>query len=104
MPTYLRFVVADIHEDSGKNLVRSMAFSGCEKKENFIGTKKICTILRDNVSTRIWRSPPSLQRQKLLSTEKPNKAISWFKDTAKDHALTLGIWSQFSRYGIGVQS
>jgi len=44
MPTYLRFVVADIHESSGKELGIFHAVLGLREAGKLKSTKKNCTI------------------------------------------------------------
>ena len=85
MPTYLRFVVADIHEESGKELGVFHAVLGLREAGKLDEHEKE---LHD--STRQWfnenlEKPTRFTASKPPFYRKPSKAISWFKDTAKDH-------------------
>jgi hypothetical protein len=50
-----------------------------------MSTNKHFTIQPVNGSTRIWKSQRDSLHRKPPFYRKPNKAISWFKDIAKDH-------------------
>jgi hypothetical protein len=85
MPTYLRFVVADIHENSGKELG---VFHAVLRLREAGKLDELEEELHD--ATRQWfnenlEKPTRFTASKPPFHRKPNKAISWFKDTAKDH-------------------
>ena len=104
MPTYLRFVVGDIHEDSAKELgvfhaVRRLREEGKlpqHEEELHDVTHKW---FNENLEkpTRFTASKPPFYR-------KPNKAISWFKDGAKDHLTHIrDLVAILENHGISVR-
>ena len=104
MPTYLRFVVADIHEDSAKELgvfhaVRRLREEGKlhqhEEELHDVARKWFNENLEK--PTRFTASKPPFYR-------KPNKAISWFKDGAKDHLAHIrDLVAILENHGISVR-
>ena len=82
---YLRFVVADIHEDSGKELgifhavgkLRDDGTLSCDEEEQH---DLIRQWFNENLNkpARFTASKPPFYRKK-------SKAISWFKDRAHEH-------------------
>jgi hypothetical protein len=104
MPIYLRFVVADIHEDSRKELgvfhaVLRLREAGKldEHEEKLHDATRQWFNENLEKPTRFTASKPPFYR-------KPNKAISWFKDTAKDHLGHIrDLVAILQSHGIGVQ-
>ena len=104
MPTYLRFVVADIDEDSGKELgvfhaVRDLREAGKldEHEQELHDATRRWFNKHLEKPTRFTASKPPFHR-------KPNKAISWFKDTAKDHLAHIrDLVAILQSHGIAVQ-
>ncbi len=104
MPTYLRFVVPDIHRDSGKELgvfhavlrLRELGKLNVHEGE-----------LHD--STRLWfnehlEKPTRFTASKPPHYRKANKAISWFKDTATAHIAHIrDLVGILENHGIAVQ-
>lgn len=85
MPIYLRFVVSDIHEKSGKELGVFHAVLRLREEGRLHPHEEE---LHD--MTRRWfnenlEKPTRFTTSKPPHYRKPNKAISWFKDTARDH-------------------
>jgi hypothetical protein len=85
MQTYLRFVVAELDEDSAKELgVFHAVLNLREEGKLQRHEEELHDVTRqwfnENLEkpTRFTASKPPFYR-------KPNKAISWFKDTARDH-------------------
>jgi hypothetical protein len=104
MPTYLRFVVADIHEDSGQELG---VFHGVLRLREEGKLYRHEEDLHD--LTRQWFNE-NLEKPTRFTASKPpfyrkaSKAISWFKDTAKDHlAHVRDLVAILQNHGIGVQ-
>jgi hypothetical protein len=82
---YLRFVIADIHEDSGRELgifhaARNLWEEGDLYPYEEERYNSIRAWFNDNLQkpTRFTASKPPYYRKK-------NKAISWFKDSAAEH-------------------
>lgn len=104
MPTYLRFVVADIHENSGKELGVFHAVLGLREAGKLAEHEEELHDLtrqwfNDNLEkpTRFTASKPPFYR-------KPNKAISWFKDNAKDHLAHIrDLVAILQNHGISVR-
>lgn len=86
---YLRFVVADIHQDSGRELGVFHAIGDLREAGKLSSDEEQ---LHDSVvqwfdknlrkPTRFTASKPPLYRKK-------NKAISWFKDGAHEHLAKI---------------
>jgi hypothetical protein len=94
MSTYLRFVVADIHERSGKEL--GVFHAVLRLRELHDLTRQW---FNENLEkpTRFTASKPPFYR-------KPNKAIAWFKDTATDHIAHIrDLVGILQSHGIAVQ-
>jgi hypothetical protein len=104
MTAYLRFVVADIHENSGKELgvfhaVLRLREGGKldEHEEDLHDATRQWFNKNLEKPTRFTASKPPFYR-------KPNKAISWFKDTAKDHLAHIrDLVAILQSHGIAVQ-
>jgi hypothetical protein len=104
MPTYLRFVVADIHDNSGKELGVFHAVLGLREAGKLAEHEEELHDLtrqwfNDNLEkpTRFTASKPPFYR-------KPNKAISWFKDNAKDHLAHIrDLVAILQNHGIAVR-
>jgi hypothetical protein len=82
---YLRFVVAEIHEDSGRELgvFQAARYLRDEEKLDIYEGERLESIVEwfaEHLQkpTRFTASKPPFYRKK-------NKAISWFKDTALEH-------------------
>ncbi len=105
MPTYLRFVVADIDEDSGKEVgVFQAALRLREDGKLLQHEEELHDVTRqwfnENLEkpTRFTASKPPFYR-------KQNKAISWFKDTAKDHLTHVrDLVAILQNHGISVRT
>jgi len=103
MPTYLRFAVADIHESSGKELgVFHAVLRLREEGKLYPHEEELHDRTRDwfnqnlEKPTRFTSKPPFYR--------KPNKAISWFKDTAKDHINHVrDLVGILQNHGVAVQ-
>src|ERR1700682_4486565 len=104
MPTYLRFVVADSHENSGKELgvfhaVLRLREAGKLHEHEDELHDTIRQWFNENLEkpTQFTASKPPFYR-------KPNKAISWFKNTAKDHLAHIrDLVAILQNHGIAVQ-
>jgi hypothetical protein len=104
MPTYLRFVVADIHDNSGKELGVFHAVLGLREAGKLAEHEEELHDLtrqwfNDNLEkpTRFTASKPPFYR-------KPNKAISWFKNNAKDHLAHIrDLVAILQNHGIAVR-
>jgi hypothetical protein len=104
MPTYLRFVVADVHPVSMKELgvfhavlhLREAGKLQQHEEELHDVTRQW---FNENLEkpTRFTASKPPFYR-------KPNKAISWFKDTARDHLAHMrDLVAILQNHGISVR-
>jgi hypothetical protein len=101
---YLRFVVAEIHHASGKQLgvfhaVRYLREDGelfpHEEDQHDLVKKWFSKNL--DTPTRFTASKPPLGR-------KQSKAISWFKETAKEHIARIRILvAILENHGVSVQ-
>ena len=105
MPTYLRFVVADIDEDSGKELGVFQAVLRLREDGKLLQHEEE---LHD--VTRQWFNE-NLEKPTRFTASKPpfyrkqNKAISWFKDTAKDHLTHVrDLVAILQNHGISVRT
>lgn len=105
MPTYLRFVVADIDEDSGKELGVFQAVLRLREDGKLLQHEEE---LHDG--TRQWFNE-NLEKPTRFTASKPpfyrkqNKAISWFKDTAKDHLTHVrDLVAILQNHGISVRT
>jgi hypothetical protein len=85
MPTYLRFVVADIDEDSGKELGVFHAVLGLREAGKLDEHEQELHDLTRQWFNENLEKPTRFTASKPPYYRKPNKAISWFKDTAKGH-------------------
>jgi hypothetical protein len=56
-----------------------------------------------NGSTRIWKKPTRFTASKPPSYRKPNKAISWFKDTANHIVRIRDLVAILQNHGISGQ-
>jgi hypothetical protein len=104
MPTYLRFVVADIHRNSGKELgVFHAVLRLRERGKLYMHEEEL------HDSTRQWfnenlKKPTRFTASKPPHYRKPNKAISWFKDTAVEHISHIrNLVRILENHGIVVQ-
>ena len=101
---YLRFVVAEIHEDSQRELGVFQAVANLREEGKLLHHEEeqhnlIRSWFNENLEkpTRFTNSKPPYYR-------KPNKAISWFKDTAKDHLSQIrGLIAILQSHGIQVE-
>jgi hypothetical protein len=101
---YLRFVVADIDEDSGKELGVFQAVYNLRDGGNLYEHEEehLALVRRwfnDNLEkpTRFTASKPPYYR-------KPKKAISWFKDSAVEHLAHIrDLVAILQNHGISVQ-
>ena len=85
MPTYLRFVVADIHNESGKELgVFHAVLRLRERGKLHAHEEELHDLIRQWFNANLER-PARFTASKPPHYRKPNKAISWFKDTATEH-------------------
>jgi hypothetical protein len=101
---YLRFVVSDIHEESGKELgvfhaVGKLSRSGrlqpYEQEQHDLIRQWFSQNLKK--PTRFTASKPPFYR-------KPSKAISWFKDSANEHIARIrGLVAILEHHGISVR-
>jgi hypothetical protein len=104
MPTYIRFVVADIHGNSGKELGIFHAVLRLHEDGKLYENEEE---LHD--STRHWfndnlEKPTRFTASKPPHYRKPNKAISWFKDTAAAHISHIrDLVGILENHGITVQ-
>ncbi len=104
MPTYLRFVVADIHRNSGKELGVFHAVLQLRERGKLHAHEEG---LHD--WTRQWfnqnlEKPTRFTASKPPHYRKPNKAISWFKDTATEHISHIrDLVGILENHGIAVQ-
>ena len=104
MPTYLRFVVADIDRDSMKELGVFHAVLRLRERGRLHAHEEE---LHD--STRKWfnenlEKPNRFTASKPPHYRKPNRAISWFKDTATEHLSHIRDLVQIlENHGIAVQ-
>ena len=101
---YLRFVVPDIDEDSGrelgvfhglKNLREQGKLSQHEEDEH--------DLIRDWFNANLER-PTRFTASKPPFYRKKNKAISWFKDTAHEHlAKVRSLMAILQNHGVHVR-
>ena len=104
MPTYLRFVIAEIHESSAKELgVFHAVLRLREEGKLHKHEEDLHDVTRqwfnENLEkpTRFTASKPPFYR-------KPNKAISWFKDSARDHLAHIrDLVAILQNHGISVR-
>jgi hypothetical protein len=85
MPTYLRFVVADIHENSGKELGVFHAVLGLREQGKLYEHEEELHDLTRQWFNENLEKPTRFTASKPPHYRKPNKAISWFKDSATEH-------------------
>lgn len=101
---YLRFVVADVHEDSGKELgvfhaVRNLRDAGKLHPHEEEQHDLIREWFNENLEkpTRFTAAKPPFYR-------KQSKAISWFKDNAREHiARVRELVVILQHHGVSVQ-
>jgi hypothetical protein len=101
---YLRFVVADIDEDSERELGVFHAVGSLRDQEKLHAHEEelhdsIVQWFSDHLNkpTRFTASKPPFYRKK-------NKAISWFKDTAHDHLVRIReLVAILEHHGISVR-
>jgi hypothetical protein len=104
MPTYLRFVVADIHENSGKELGVFHAVLRLREEGKLYQHEEELHDLARNWFNEHLEEPTRFTASKPPFYRKPNKAISWFKDTAKDHLAHIrDLVGILQNHGIAVQ-
>jgi hypothetical protein len=104
MPTYLRFIVPEIHENSAKELgVFHAVLRLREEGKLHQHEEELHDVTRqwfnENLekSTRFTASKPLFYRN-------PNKAISWFKDSATDHLAHIrDLVAILQNHGISVR-
>jgi hypothetical protein len=101
---YLRFVVAEIHEDSGRELgvFQAARYLRDEEKLDAHEAERLDSIVE-------WFAE-HLQKPKRFTASKPpfhrrkNKAISWFKDTAHEHLAHIReLVFILERHGVSVR-
>lgn len=101
---YLRFVVAEIHEDSERELGVFHAVRKLRDEEKLYAHEEeqagsIVEWFNEHLEkpTRFTASKPPFYR-------KPNKAISWFKDNAHEHlARVRELVAILEHHGISVR-
>ena len=104
MPTYIRFVVPDIHRSSQKELGVFHAVLRLREEGKLDAHEEE---LHD--STRRWfnehlERPTRFTASRPPHYRKPNKAISWFKDTATAHISRIrDLVAILENRGIAVQ-
>ncbi|MGA2428078.1 MAG: hypothetical protein ABSH13_06210 [Candidatus Acidiferrum sp.] len=104
MPTYLRFVVAEVHEDSAKELGVFHAILRLQEEGKLQQHEEELHDL-----TRQWFDENSERPTRFTASKppfyrKPNKAISWFKDTARDHLSHMrDLVAILQNHGISVR-
>jgi len=105
MPAYLRFVVADIDEDSGKELgVFHAVLRLREEGKLHPHEEELHDLTRQWFNANLEK-PTRFTASKPPFYRKPNKAISWFKDTAKDHLGHIrDLVGILHSHGISVQT
>ena len=104
MPTYIRFVVPDIHRESGKELgVLHAVLRLRERGKLYAHEEEV------HDSARRWfkenlEKPTRFTASKPPHYRKPNKAISWFKDSATEHISHIrDLVGILENHGIVVQ-
>jgi hypothetical protein len=101
---YLRFVVADIDEDSARDLGVFHAVSNLQSQGKLYEHEQ-----REYDSIRLWfadnlKKPTRFTASKPPYYRKQNKAISWFKDTAFEHlARVRELVAILQRHGVSVR-
>jgi hypothetical protein len=100
---YLRFVVAEIDQNTSREL------GVCHALGNF-AAKKCSTNTRRNQKRKLINGSTNISKTAKLTTAKPphyrkqNKAISWFKDTAHDHLSRIRLLTQIlENHGVAVK-
>ena len=105
MPSYLRFVVADLDVNSGKELGVFHAVLRLRERGKLHAYEEK---LHD--STRQWfnenlEKPTRFTASKPPHYRKPNKAISWFKDTAIEHISHIrDLVGVLENHGVAVKT
>jgi hypothetical protein len=85
IPTYLRFVVAEIHENSAKELGVFHAVLRLREEGKLLShEEELHDVTRQWFSENLEK-PTRFTASKPPFYRRPNKAISWFKDSARDH-------------------
>jgi hypothetical protein len=104
MPTYLRFVVADVHGDSGRELgVFQAVFQLQDQGKLHLHEEELLDVTRRWFNKNLEK-PKRFTASKPPFYRKPNKAISWFKDTARDHLTHVrDLVGILENHGISVQ-
>jgi hypothetical protein len=104
MPTYVRFVVADIHKNSGKGLgVFHAVLRLRERGELYAHEKELHDLTRQWFNEHLEK-PTRFTASKPPHYRKPNKAISWFKDSATEHISHIrDLVGILENHGINVQ-
>jgi hypothetical protein len=104
MLTYLRFVVADIHENSGKELGVFHAVLGLREQGKLYEHEEELHDLTRQWFNENLEKPTRFTASKPPHYRKPNKAISWFKDTATEHISHIrDLVGILENHGIVVQ-
>ncbi len=104
MPTYIRFVVADVHRNSGKELgVFHAVLLLREEGKLYAHEEELHDSTRDWFNEHLEK-PTRFTASKPPHDRKPNKAISWFKDKATAHISHIrDLVGILENHGIAVQ-
>jgi hypothetical protein len=104
MPTYLRFVVPDIHESSGKELgVFHAVLDLREAGKLDEHEEKLHDLTRQWFNENLEK-PTRFTASKAPFYRKPNKAISWFKVSAEEHLAHIrDLVAILKNHGIAVR-
>jgi hypothetical protein len=101
---YLRFVVANIHESSGRELGVFHAVGNLRDERKLLHYEE-----EQHDRIRKWFNE-NLEKPKRFTASKPpfyrkqNKAISWFKDSAREHLTRIrDLVAILENHGISVQ-
>lgn len=104
MPTYLRFVIGDIHQTSGKELgVFHAVLRLREEGKLYEHEEQLHDLTRQWFNGNL-EEPTRFTASKPPHYRKPNKAISWFKDTATEHLSHIrDLVGILENHGVAVQ-
>jgi hypothetical protein len=103
-PVYLRFVVADIHESTGRELgvfhaLRELRETGALQQHE----EEQHDLIREWFNNNLER-PTRFTSSKPPNYRKPDNAISWFKDSANQHLARMRELAQIlEHHGISVR-
>ncbi len=104
MPTYIRFVVSDVHRNSAKELgVFHAVLLLREEGKLYAHEEELHDSTRDWFNEHLEK-PTRFTASKPPYVRKPNKAISWFKDNATAHISHIrDLVGILENHGITVQ-